>query len=73
MVFTKYIFYIITFNCIMYYWRERNVAFYWTVSDYTMRTDEHEIFAGLTGEVLDSAISSFILEVVARHAEPAPR
>jgi len=29
--------------------------------------------AGLTGEVLDSAISSFILEVVARHAEPAPR
>merc|ERR1712010_226976 len=29
--------------------------------------------AGLTGDVLDSAISSFILEVVARHAEPAPR
>jgi len=28
--------------------------------------------AGLTGDVLDSAISSFILEVVARHAEPAP-
>jgi len=29
--------------------------------------------AGLTGDVLDSAISSFILEVVARHAEPAAR
>jgi len=29
--------------------------------------------AGLTGDVLDSAISSFILEVVARHAEPANR
>eukprot|EP00088_Acartia_fossae_P048322 TRINITY_DN5270_c0_g1_i4.p1 TRINITY_DN5270_c0_g1~~TRINITY_DN5270_c0_g1_i4.p1 ORF type:complete len:377 (-),score=68.73 TRINITY_DN5270_c0_g1_i4:216-1346(-) len=29
--------------------------------------------AGLTGDVLDSAISSFILEVVARHAEPAKR
>jgi len=29
--------------------------------------------AGLTGEVLDSAISSFILEVVAKHAEPAKR
>lgn len=29
--------------------------------------------AGLTHDVLDSAISSFILEVVARHAEPAPR
>jgi len=29
--------------------------------------------AGLTGDVLDSAISSFILEVVAKHAEPAKR
>jgi len=29
--------------------------------------------AGITDDVLDSAISSFILEVVARHAEPAPR
>ena len=29
--------------------------------------------AGLTGDVLDSAISSFIQEVVAKHAEPANR
>jgi len=29
--------------------------------------------AGLTGDVLDSALSSFILEVVAKHGEPAPR
>ncbi len=29
--------------------------------------------AGLTGEVLDSALSSFILEVVARHGEPSRR
>ena len=35
----------------------------------SMRLEE----AGLTDEVLASAISSFILEVVARHGEPAPR
>merc|ERR1719273_1230536 len=35
----------------------------------SMRLEE----AGLNGEVLDSALSSFILEVVARHGEPAPR
>ena len=35
----------------------------------SMRLEE----AGLTGEVLDSALSSFILEVVARHGEPSPR
>jgi len=29
--------------------------------------------AGLTGDVLDSALSSFILEVVAKHGEPAAR
>ncbi|XP_040581588.1 protein-tyrosine sulfotransferase [Lepeophtheirus salmonis] len=29
--------------------------------------------AGLTGEVLDQAISSFILEIVARHGEPSER
>ena len=29
--------------------------------------------AGITGDVLDSAISSFILEVMAHHAEPAHR
>lgn len=29
--------------------------------------------AGLTKEVLDSAVASFILEVVAKHGEPAPR
>ena len=35
----------------------------------SMRLEE----AGLTGDVLDSALSSFILEVVAKHGEPAPR
>merc|ERR1712126_172538 len=35
----------------------------------SMRLEE----AGLTDDVLASAISSFILEVVARHGEPAPR
>lgn len=35
----------------------------------SMRLEE----AGLSHEVLASAISSFILEVIARHAEPAPR
>merc|ERR1712193_216399 len=35
----------------------------------SMRLEE----AGLNGEVLDSALSSFILEVVAKHGEPAPR
>ena len=29
--------------------------------------------AGLTGDVLDSALSAFILEVVARHGEPSRR
>ena len=29
--------------------------------------------AGLTDDVLDSALSSFILEVVARHGEPSKR
>lgn len=29
--------------------------------------------AGVTDEVLDSAISSFILEIIAKHAQPAPR
>jgi len=31
------------------------------------------IEAGLTDDVLNSAIASFILEVIAKHAEPAPR
>ena len=35
----------------------------------SMRLEE----AGLTGDVLDSALSSFILEVVAKHGEPAQR
>lgn len=35
----------------------------------SMRLEE----AGLTGDVLDSAISSFILEVVAKHGEPSTR
>merc|ERR1719220_790453 len=35
----------------------------------SMRLEE----AGLNGDVLDSALSSFILEVVAKHGEPAPR
>jgi len=35
----------------------------------SMRLEE----AGLNGEVLDSALSAFILEVVAKHGEPAPR
>jgi len=35
----------------------------------SMRLEE----AGLTDDVLASAISSFILEVIARHGEPAPR
>lgn len=35
----------------------------------SMRLEE----AGLNGEVLDSALSSFILEVIAKHGEPAPR
>ena len=35
----------------------------------SMRLEE----AGLTGEVLDSALSAFILEVVARHGEASPR
>ncbi len=35
----------------------------------SMRLEE----AGLTGDVLDSALSAFILEVVARHGEPSPR
>lgn len=35
----------------------------------SMRLEE----AGLTSEVIDSAISSFIMEVVARHGEPSPR
>merc|ERR1712038_908855 len=35
----------------------------------SMRLEE----AGLNGEVLDSAISAFVLEVVAGHGEPAPR
>ncbi len=34
-----------------------------------MRLEE----AGLSGDVLDAALSSFILEVVARHGEPSPR
>lgn len=29
--------------------------------------------AGITGKVLDAAVGSFILEVIARHGEPAPR
>ena len=29
--------------------------------------------AGLTDEVIDSALSAFILEVIAKHGEPAPR
>ena len=29
--------------------------------------------AGITSEVLDSAVSSFILEIIAKHGEPAPR
>lgn len=29
--------------------------------------------AGITTDVLDAAVSSFILEVIARHGEPAPR
>ena len=35
----------------------------------SMRLEE----AGLTGDVLDSALSAFILEVVARHGEASPR
>jgi len=35
----------------------------------SMRLEE----AGLTGDVLDSAISAFVLEVVARHGEASPR
>lgn len=35
----------------------------------SMRLEE----AGLNGDVLDSALSSFILEVIAKHGEPAPR
>ncbi len=35
----------------------------------SMRLEE----AGLTGDVLDAALSSFILEVVARHGEPSER
>merc|ERR1712117_783175 len=35
----------------------------------SMRLEE----AGLTGDVLDSALSSFILGIVAKHGEPAPR
>lgn len=35
----------------------------------SMRLEE----AGLTGDVLDSALSAFILEIVARHGEPSPR
>ena len=35
----------------------------------SMRLEE----AGLSGDVLDSALSAFILEVVAKHGEPAPR
>ena len=35
----------------------------------SMRLEE----AGLNGDVLDSALSSFILEVVAKHGKPAPR
>lgn len=35
----------------------------------SMRLEE----AGLTAEVLDSAMSAFILEVIAKHGEPAPR
>lgn len=29
--------------------------------------------AGITAEVLDSAIGSFILEIIVRHGKPAPR
>ncbi|XP_064620677.1 protein-tyrosine sulfotransferase 1-like [Lineus longissimus] len=29
--------------------------------------------AGITSDVLDSAVASFILEIIAKHAEPAPR
>lgn len=29
--------------------------------------------AGITGEVLDSAVGSFILELIVRHGKPAPR
>uniref|UniRef100_A0A1W7R9D0 Protein-tyrosine sulfotransferase n=1 Tax=Hadrurus spadix TaxID=141984 RepID=A0A1W7R9D0_9SCOR len=29
--------------------------------------------AGITGEVLDNAVAAFILEIIARHGEPAPR
>lgn len=29
--------------------------------------------AGLTGDILNSAISAFILEIIVRHGEPAPR
>ncbi len=35
----------------------------------SMRLEE----AGISREVLDAALSSFILEVVARHGEPSPR
>jgi protein-tyrosine sulfotransferase len=35
----------------------------------SMRLEE----AGLTGDVLDAALSAFILEVVARHGEASPR
>merc|ERR1719219_2197682 len=35
----------------------------------SMRLEE----AGLTGDVLDSALSAFILEVIARHGEASPR